>query len=475
MTHPLALPEVSPPVDVLVLGAGLGGMRAALAALAARPGAAVAVAMPGLGPCGSSFCNVNGRLGIHAPDGAAAAEAFCREVAALACPGFYDPALVAALAAEALPRRRELEAMGAAFEREPDGALRLYGSCFSPDSRRAAVVTDLPGLGRAFHDRVTAAGGLYLPRNTAVGLLRDPDGGGAVCGALLEDASGRLFAQPAGAVVAAMGGTAPLFTRHQGASGSVGFGHGLLAAVGAAMANTTFLQWMWAHLSDRRFWPVWELLGPTSRIDAALPEAVARLAAGRAGHCPLGHGFADAALDRWLLDAAGPDGVVAVHRAGEAFPVALFAHATNGGARIDERGRTDVPGLWAVGECATGMHGANRLGGSMVAACLVFGARAGETAAREAIRPGKAAWGRALGAGLSGFARDAAEAREVTGWLARTLQNNALPRQDGDAAGLEKALRRRRARTQDVVARAMLDAALLLGAPRGKDFPACVR
>lgn len=143
--------------------------------------------------------------------------------------------------------------------------------------------------------------------------------------------------------------------------------------------------------------------------------------------------------------------------------------------RVSTSVATDVPGLWAVGECATGMHGANRLGGSMVAACLVFGARAGETAAREAIRPGKAAWGRALGAGLSGFARDAAEAREVTGWLARTLQNNALPRQDGDAAGLEKALRRRRARTQDVVARAMLDAALLLGAPRGKDFPACVR
>ncbi|MEL7639781.1 MAG: FAD-binding protein [Solidesulfovibrio sp.] len=475
MTAPVS-PAIAtlPPVDVLVLGAGLAGLRAAWAALSARPGATVAVAMPGPGPSGASFYNANGRLGIHAPDGAAEAEAFCREAAAVAGPGMLDEGLVAILAAEALARRRELEALGVAFERGPDGALRLFGSCFSPDSRRAAIVTDLPGLGRAMGDRVTASGGLWLPRRTAVGLVREPDGG-AVRGALLEDASGRLFAQPAGAVVAAMGGPAPLFARHQGAAAGVGFGHGLLGAAGAVMANTAFLQWMWARLADRRFWPVWELLDGRARVAASLPEAVARLAAGRASHCPLGHGLADAALDRWLLDTAAPDGTVVVDRHGEATAVALFAHAANGGARIDGRGRTNVPGLWAVGECAAGMHGANRLGGAMVAACLVFGARAGETAAHEACRPGRAAWRRALGAALAGFARDAIEEREVTDWLARTLQGKALPRQGFDAAALGGELRRRRARTRDAVALAKLGAAALIGAPSGKDFPSVGR
>ena len=58
-----------------------------------------------------------------------------------------------------------------------------------------------------------------------------------------------------------------------------------------------------------------------------------------------------------------------------------LAHAGNGGAIIDEMAETNVPGLLASGECATGMHGANRLGGGMVLATQVFGHRAGLRAA----------------------------------------------------------------------------------------------
>lgn len=459
----LNIPETLPPADVLVLGAGLAGLHAALAALSVRPVRSVTVAMPGRSQAGSSFQNVNGRLGLHAPETEREREAFCREAAAIAGPGMVYEELVAVLAAEALSRRRELMAMGASFARRPDGSLALFGSCFSQDSRRAAVLTDLPGLGRALLDRVAAAGGRILAGTAAVGLLKDPVGG-AVCGALLEDGSGRLFAQPAGAVVAAMGGPAPLFARHQGPAGACGFGHGLLAGAGAAMANTRYLQWMWANLSDRRFWPVWELLDGRARTEVPLPEAVARSGVARSGHCPVGHGFADAALDRWLLETADPDGVVAVIRGGETVPVALFTHATNGGAIIDARGRTTVPGLWAVGECATGMHGANRIGGAMAAACLVFGARAGETAAAEAGRPGMPSWRRALEAGLAGFARDQAEEREEIAWLADFLQRHALPRGGGDDI-LTGRLRERRTRTRDAVARAAIDAAALLEAP----------
>ena len=43
---------------------------------------------------------------------------------------------------------------------------------------------------------------------------------------------------------------------------------------------------------------------------------------------------------------------------------------------------TDVEGLYAVGECATGVHGANRLGGNSLAECLVFGRIVGQEAAR---------------------------------------------------------------------------------------------
>src|SRR5687768_10825119 len=63
--------------------------------------------------------------------------------------------------------------------------------------------------------------------------------------------------------------------------------------------------------------------------------------------------------------------------------VAPTAHYSMGGIRVDAATHaTDVQGLYAVGECATGVHGANRLGGNSLAECLVFGRIVGREAAR---------------------------------------------------------------------------------------------
>jgi len=59
-------------------------------------------------------------------------------------------------------------------------------------------------------------------------------------------------------------------------------------------------------------------------------------------------------------------------------------HCSNGGLKINENGQTTIPGLYAVGETATGPHGADRLGGSMMAFCQIFGKRAGKHAAESA-------------------------------------------------------------------------------------------
>jgi succinate dehydrogenase / fumarate reductase flavoprotein subunit len=67
-----------------------------------------------------------------------------------------------------------------------------------------------------------------------------------------------------------------------------------------------------------------------------------------------------------------------------AMEVAPTAHYSMGGARVDaETHATDVAGLFAVGECAAGVHGANRLGGNSLAECLVFGRIVGAEAARS--------------------------------------------------------------------------------------------
>ena len=61
-------------------------------------------------------------------------------------------------------------------------------------------------------------------------------------------------------------------------------------------------------------------------------------------------------------------------------PVRPGAHYFVGGVEVDSEGRASVPGLWAVGECAsTGLHGANRMGSNSLLEGLVLGMRAGES------------------------------------------------------------------------------------------------
>src|ERR687896_1393892 len=101
--------------------------------------------------------------------------------------------------------------------------------------------------------------------------------------------------------------------------------------------------------------------------------------------------------------------------------VAPTAHYSMGGVRVESvTHETDVEGLYAVGECASGVHGANRLGGNSLAECLVFGRIVGQEAAR---------WSTALDLQVRDRAAIDAAKDEVDELLARRGDEFARPLQ----------------------------------------------
>jgi L-aspartate oxidase len=119
--------------------------------------------------------------------------------------------------------------------------------------------------------------------------------------------------------------------------------------------------------------------------DELAPRDVVARAVGARGTALLDVGSVDRArfpslTNRLAEEGYGPED--------DLLPVAPAAHYTMGGIVTDLDGRTDVPGLYAAGECAsTGVHGANRLASNSMLECLVFGRRAALAAAAEAAVP----------------------------------------------------------------------------------------
>jgi len=390
---------------VLVIGAGVAGLAAALA-IEDRPVAIVSEA-----PLGRELASAWAQGGLAAAldrdDSPAQHAADTRAAGA----GIADDAAVDVLAAEAPLAIATLVGLGVPFARDGNGALAL-GLEGAHLRRRIAHVADATGaaITRALLDAVRARPNVTLLEGVrAQRLLTGADG--AVCGAVLVAPGGELVVATAEGVVLATGGFGGLYARTTTPLGSRGAGIAIAGRAGAALADLEFVQFHptamrvasdplplvseavrgeGAVLVDDAGMRI--MTGIDPRADLAPRDVVARAVADveRSGRSVF--------LDARALGADFAErfpGIFAVAmRAGidprtTPIPIAPAAHYTIGGVATDLEGRTSLPGLWACGEvAATGLHGANRLASNSLVEGLVFGARAGRALAALPRRDG---------------------------------------------------------------------------------------
>lgn len=429
--------------DVLVLGAGGAGMRAAIAA--AESGAEVAVAsksLPGKAHTAMAEGGFGAALGNADPGDSW--EAHFRDTYGEGR-RIGDPRMVERLVKGAPEALRELEGWGCLFDRDDEGRVRqrAFGG---HTYHRACHFGDKTGLEmlRTLQYRAMETDAELLDETLFLELLtRD----GAVSGAAgVRLRTGEPVAVRCGAAVLATGGYGRAFSVTSNSWETTGDGVAMAHRAGAALRDMEMVQF---HPTGM-LWPksvkgklVTEAVrGEGGRLlnaegerfmgryapdamELASRDVVSRgiyreLEAGRGTE--RGGVYLDVThLDQGEIESRLP-GMVELFEtyqgrdiAEEAMEVAPTAHYAMGGVRVDpETCATDVPGLYAAGEAASGAHGANRLGTNSLPETLVFGRIAGEAAARRAERTRRRGIdGEAAEAAVQGFLspleRDAGE------------------------------------------------------------------
>ena len=387
---------------VLVVGAGLAGLSAALAAAPAR--VLVLSEAPLNQGCSSAWAQGGLAVALAADD---APELHAADTVAAGA-GLVDPAMARLMADEGPAAVHRLAALGAPFDRTADGGFAQSLEAAHGKARVARVKGDQAG--RAIMEAVTVAvrAAPHIEVRTEArltGLLQDAQG--RIRG-VLALVAGRPVEITARAVILATGGIGGLYAITTTPAELLGEGLGLAALAGAQIADPEFVQFHPTAIDIGR--------DPAPLATEALrgEGAVLVNATGErfmAGYHPAAelaprdvvaraiHAERDAGRGAFLdaRDAVGvrfPDEFPAVFAAclgggidprRQPIPVAPACHYHMGGIATDAEGRTSLPGLYAAGECAsTGVHGANRLASNSLLEAAVFGARTGRAAAAEA-------------------------------------------------------------------------------------------
>ena len=386
---------------VLVVGAGLAGLSAALAA---APHKVLVLTDAALSQGCSSAWAQGGMAAALSPGDSP--EQHAQDTIAAGA-GLADLAMARLLTEEGPAAVRALAALGAPFDRTAGGDFAQSLEAAHARPRVARVKGDQAGAAimQAVVVAVLAAPHIEVRVGHRLrGLLQDA--AGRVRGVVVEH-EGALAEITAAATILATGGIGGLYAVTTTPAELQGEGLGLAALAGATIADPEFVQFhptaidigrdpaplatealrgegaVLADAAGRRFMARYHPDAELAPRDVVARAIHAERAAGRGA-------FLDA---REAVGARFPEEFPAVFAAClsggvdprvQPIPVAPACHYHMGGIATDANGRTSLPGLYAAGECAsTGVHGANRLASNSLLEAAVFGARAGRAAAAE--------------------------------------------------------------------------------------------
>ncbi|KQU65462.1 L-aspartate oxidase [Phycicoccus sp. Root101] len=393
--------------DVVVVGSGIAGLTTALR-LRQRVDRVLLVTKTVLNEGSTQWA----QGGIAAAlDPADSPEEHLHDTLVAGC-GVCDVRAVTALVNEGPERVRELVALGAEFDLDDEGELKLTREGGHHRDRIAHAGGDATGkeisraLIAALHAVQDDPGIEVIEHALVVDLLQDARD--RVCGVTLhvigEGQMDGVGAALARAVVLATGGLGQVYSATTNPSVATGDGLGAALRAGAVLADVEFVQFhptvLWlgegssgqqpliseavrgegAFLVDRdgvRF-----MQGRHPLADLAPRDVVSRAIVDRMHQTGDNHVFLDARhLGREFLEARFPSIVARCRELGfdpvtDLLPVAPAQHYASGGVRTDLVGRTSLDGLYACGEVScTGVHGANRLASNSLLEGLVFAHR----------------------------------------------------------------------------------------------------
>ncbi len=407
--------------DVLLVGGGGAGLRAAIAVAEANPELSVAVVSK-VYPMRSHTVSAEGgaaaviksedSLDAHAYDTISGAD------------WLADQDAVEAFVAEAPAEMMQLEHWGCPWSREKNGhiAVRPFGGMKIERTWFAADKTGFHMLHTLFQTSLKYRTVTRYDEWFVTSLLVDEGRCQGVVG--VELANGKVHAILARAVILCTGGSGKVFAFTTNANIKTGDGMALAYRAGVPLKDMEFVQYHptglpftgiliteatraeggWLLNKDGyRYLQDYDLgtpepkpvkrsmeLGPRDRLSQAF---MAELEKGRTIETPHGHvvHLDIRHLGEKVIDTKLPfvrelcRKYQKLDPARELIPVRPVVHYHMGGVDTDLDGATELPGLWAAGEVAcVSINGANRLGSNSLTELLVFGARAGRAAARFA-------------------------------------------------------------------------------------------